>query len=102
MVIFQIAKGGVASEVAKLPEHVAHLVKNLMVSIFTGVNGIIVLPQIAKILDKINEDQIEKSKVQKRIMILAIVFAICLIFETSYMKQTQASISKLYQQTISQ
>jgi len=100
--IFQIAKGGVANGVEKLPENVGHLVKNLMVAIFTGVNGIIILPQIAKILDKINEDQIEKSKVQKRVIILAIVFVICLVFETSYMKQTQASISKLYQQTISQ
>lgn len=101
MLTFQIAKSGIASEVEKLPSNIQQLVQNLIIAIFTGVNAIIVMPQIAKIIDKINENQIEKNKLQKRIILLAIAFVICLIFETNYIKQTQASISKLYQQTVS-
>ena len=59
-------------------------------------NGIIVMPQIAKILDKINEDEIQQNELKKRIIILLIIFVICIIFECGYMKDTQEGIIKIY------
>ncbi len=90
-IVFQMAKKGMNYPNMELQNSTKHI----LVAIFTGVNGIIIMPQIGKMLDKINEDQMEKSKFQKRILILAIVFIACLIFETSYMKQTQVSILKM-------
>lgn len=67
-----------------------------LIAIFTGVNGIIVMPQIGKILDKINEDQIKKPEIKTKILILGLVFILCLIIETGYIKDTQEGIIKIY------
>ena len=48
----------------------------MLVAIFTGINGLIVMPQIGKMLDKINEDEIEKEQLTKRVIILLIIFII--------------------------
>lgn len=71
-------------------------VQNMLVAIFSGINGIIVMPQIAKILDKIEENEIEQEQFIKRIGILVIIFVICLIFERGYMRDTQEGILKVY------
>ncbi len=68
-----------------------------LIAIFTGVNGIIVMPQIGKILDKINEDQIKKPEIKTKILILGLVFILCLIIETGYIKDTQEGIIRIYQ-----
>ena len=71
-------------------------VQNMLVAIFSGINGMIVMPQMAKMLDKIEENEIEQEQFIKRIGILVIVFVICLIFERGYMRDTQEGILKVY------
>lgn len=93
LVVFQMAKGDINYPNAEIQSSV----KNILVAIFTGINGLIVMPQIAKMLDKINEDEIEKEQLVKRIIILTIIFGICLIFESGYMKNTQEGILRIYQ-----
>ena len=90
--IFQIAKSGVAYQNAAMQNDV----QNILVAIFTGINGIIVLPQIGKLLEKINENEIEKEQLVRRIGMLTIIFILCLIFESGYMKDTQEGILKIY------
>lgn len=90
--VFQIAKGGIVYP----SEEIQSKVQNILVSIFTGINGIIVMPQIGKISDKINENEMEKEQAKKKILILVIVFIICLVFESGYMKDTQEGILKIY------
>ncbi len=90
--VFQIAKGGINYPNGEIQGKV----RNLLVGIFTGINGIIVMPQIGKILDKIKEDEIKKEQLVKRIVILTIIFVICLVFESGYMKDTQEGILKIY------
>ena len=92
LVIFQMAKSGVTYE----NKEIQGSVQNILVAIFTGVNGIIVMPQVGKMLDKMNENQIEKDKFMKRILILVVVFAVCAIFEVTYMKETQDGILRVY------
>ena len=58
------------------------------------------MPSMGKILDKINEDEIEKNDVIKRIIILSIVFIVCLIIESGYMKDTQQGILEIYRSYI--
>ncbi len=91
-IIFQTAKEGINYQNTQIQNNI----QNILVFIFTGINGIIVMPQIGKILDKINEDEIEKGKLIKRIIILIIIFVLCLIFESGYMKDTQEGILKVY------
>ncbi len=90
--IFQIAKSGVAYQNAAMQNDV----QNILVAIFTGINGIIVLPQTGKLLEKINENEIEKEQLVRRIGMLTIIFILCLIFESGYMKDTQEGILKIY------
>ena len=92
LLIFQMTKGGIVYE----NEEMRKSVQNILVAIFTGINGLIIMPQIGKVLDKINEDEIEKSQWKKRIIILVIVFILCVIFEVGYMKDTQKGILNMY------
>ena len=71
-------------------------IRNVLVSIFTGINGIIILPQLAKILDKAKEGKIEKNQIRNRIIIWIAILIICLIFECGYMKDTQVGIIEIY------
>lgn len=93
LIVFQIAKGDITYPNA----NIQNSIKNMLVAIFTGINGLIVMPQIGKMLDKINEDEIEKEQLTKRVIILLIIFIICLVFESVYMKNTQEGILKIYQ-----
>lgn len=92
LIAFQMAKGGITYE----SEEMQKSVQNVLVPIFTGINGIIIMPQIGKILDKINEEQIEKRQLVKRVAILLTVFVLCIILEIEYMKDTQEGILKMY------
>ena len=56
----------------------------------------IVLPQVGKMLDKVQEEEIEKNIVKKRMLILAMILILCLVFEVGYMKDTQVGILKMY------
>ena len=91
-IIFQIAKNGINYQNATMQNDV----QNMLVAIFTGINGMILMPQIGKILDKIKEDEIKKEQLIKRISVLTIVFILCLIFESGYMRDTQEGILKVY------
>ena len=52
---------------------------------------------MAKIIDKVKEEEIEKKDGKKRILLLGIIFVVCLIFEVGYMKDTQVGILKVYE-----
>ena len=70
IIIFNISKSGIDYNNVEL--QIA--TRNTIVSIFTGINGIIVIPQIAKILEKIKENEIDKNSTLKRFAIILIVF----------------------------
>lgn len=91
-IIFQIAQNGINYQNAEIQGNV----QNVLVVIFAGINGIIVMPQIGKMLDKIRADEIEKETLIKRMVVLIIIFILCLIFESGYMKDTQEGILKVY------
>lgn len=92
LIVFQMTQNGIAYENVEMK----NTVKNMIVPIFTAVNGIIVMPQIGKILDKINEDEIKQEQLKKRVIIILVVFLLCLIFEIGYMKDVQEGILKMY------
>lgn len=92
LIIFQISKNGIEYPSVQIEKDI----KNILVIIFTGLNNIIIMPQIGRILGKINEDEIEKNDVKKQLIILVIIFIICIIFESGYMKDIQKGILEMY------
>lgn len=91
-IIFQTTKEGIDYQNIEMQNSV----QNMLVAIFSGINGMIVMPQMAKMLDKIQENEIEKEQLIKRIGILVIIFVICLMIERGYMRDTQEGILKVY------
>ncbi len=72
-------------------------IKIIIVAICTGINSLIILPYIARQLDKVHVGDIEQNEFFKKIVIIIVVFIICLFFEYGYMKDTQVGILKIYQ-----
>jgi|GEM_PF-557034 len=72
------------------------VIKNVIVIVFTGINGIIILPYISKTWMKFLNEEIKKEKFLKRIGIIIMIFTIFIIFECGYMKDTQEGILKRY------
>ena len=92
IIIFSISQNGIQYE----NEESLGTVRNMLVAVFSGINGLIILPQLAKILDKAKEGEIEKNQIRNRIIIWIAILIICLIFECGYMKDTQVGIIEIY------
>lgn len=90
--VFNISKQGIVYE----NEQIASSIGKVIISIFAGVNGLIIIPFIGKLLDKVNEDEIEKQVFSRKILIIVVIFLIILWLECGYMKDTQEGILKIY------
>ncbi len=90
--VFNISKQGIIYE----NEQIASSIGKVIIAIFTGVNGLIIIPFIGKLLDKVNEDEIEKQVFSRKILIIVVIFLIILWLECGYMKDTQEGILKIY------
>ena len=71
------------------------LIQTVFVMLFTIVNGYIILPYVFKKLDQINNEEIEKEKIIRSLIILVIVFIIIAIFEVSYLGNMQNGILEI-------
>lgn len=90
--VFNVSKQGIVYE----NEQIASSIGKVIISIFAGVNGLIIMPFIGKLLDKVNEDEIEKQVFSRKILIIVVIFLIILWLECGYMKDTQEGILKIY------
>ena len=97
MILFSISKSGVTYP----SNEIEQMVHNMIVTIFTGLNGILVLPYLGRLWDKISEEEITKQQFQKRICILLIIAIIVFIQEINYLKGVQNGILEIYQKAIS-
>ena len=61
-------------------------IKNVDLFIFTAVNGIITMPNIAKYMNNYKMNLIEKQKFNKKVLTISIIFIIVLVIEVSYIK----------------
>ena len=67
-------------------------VRNMLIAIFTPINGLIVIPYVANMINKIKIDDITPEKFQKGVILIGIIFLIVLILECSYLKDIQLGI----------
>lgn len=93
LIIFSISKSNINYQNIESQ----NIIKTMLVTIFTGLNGIIVIPIIARIIEKTYEGEIERKQTLKRVIPVLVVFLIVLIFECGYLKDIQEGILKVYQ-----
>ncbi len=77
-------------------EEIQKTVANTLIFVFTGLNALIFLPLIANVLDKILEEEIEKTQAKRRIIIILVIFVICIFVEKGYLESTQEGIMNIY------
>ena len=88
IVIYNISKMGIVYE----NKEAMKLIQNVFVSLFTIINGYIILPFVFRRLDQINNEELEKEQLKKSIIILVIILLILGIFESSYLGNIQQGI----------
>ena len=77
-------------------EEIQKTVSNTLTWVFTGLNALIFLPLIANVLDKILEEEIEKTQAKRRIVIILVIFVVCIFVEKGYIESTQEGIINIY------
>lgn len=82
LIIYNISKIGITYN----NQEAMKVVRTIFVMLFTIINGYIMLPYIFRKLEQINNDEIEKEKVKKSIIIILVVFIILAIFEILYFR----------------
>ena len=87
-IIYNISKIGISYE----SKEAMKLIQTVFVSLFTIINGYIILPYVFKKLEQINNEEIEKEKLNKSIIILLIIILILGIFESLYFGNIQQGI----------
>lgn len=97
MLLFSISKSGITYPSGEIEQ----MVQNMIVTVFTGLNGILMLPYLGRLWDKMSEEEITKQQFQKRICILLIIAIIVFILESNYLNGVQSGILEIYQKAIS-
>lgn len=93
LIIFNISSANINYEKIEIKNDV----RIILVLIFTPVNALFVMPEFAKMLKKINNNEIEKSQLLFKIILTLLIFIIVVILEYNYLKSTQIGIIKIYE-----
>ena len=92
LIVFNISKSDILYNSKEAMENV----KKILVLLFTMVNGLIIMPFIAKILNKISCNDIDYKDTKKSFLVIFILFIIVIIFECGYLKDIQNGILNVY------
>ncbi len=88
--LFYLSKNGIGYQEIIIEEKI----RRVLVAIFTGVNSIIILPYVAKLIGQIYEGKIEQKIFLKRLFMIIVIFLICMFWECGYMHDVQQGILK--------
>lgn len=88
LIVFNVSKSGINYEQKLMEKDI----RRILVTMFTGLNSLIILPFVAKILEKIQANEIEQKEVSKKLSIIVVIFTICMFLECGYMKDIQQGI----------
>ena len=76
-------------------ETIMKYVQNTLVLIFTGINGLFVMPLFSKGLALINQENLEINQLFKRIGLCSTILLVLLLLECGYMTSTQEGILRV-------
>ena len=91
-IIFIISKGGIEYQEIVIENDI----RNMLVALFTGLNSLIFLPYIARLIDKVHEGEIEQKNLLRKVIWIIVIFVILVFIESGYMKNIQQGILKIY------
>ena len=92
MILFNISSIGVEYPSAKSKE----MTMKMLVEIFTPINGILLLPNITRIINESQSGKMDKEECKKRLKKSLIIFILLIIIEFIYLKNTQIGILNNY------
>ena len=88
LILFQFSKSGVDY----INSDIESSIKTLTLILYTALNGCIILPFLAKTVDKLKEDELTKEQLRTRLIIFLIMIVLICDFETGYMRSMQQGI----------
>lgn len=97
LVIFNISKSGVNY----ISEESMNSVRNILVLVFTIINGLIIIPPFAKTFGRIHNKEVSLEQARRHFGFLLIIFLIALVIECSYLKGVQQGILDIYNSALS-
>lgn len=86
--LFSISSKGMSY----ISQDVEQEISKILVMVFTPINGIALMPTVAKIASKLKFDEIEKNTAIKHFVILGVIFVVIAIIEVMYLKNIQLGI----------
>ena len=98
LIIFNISKNSIQYPNTEMVRQV----KNVLVYLFTPLNGIIIMPYIAKQFAKIKYNEIEQNELKTKILMAMIIFIIIIIIECNYFTSIQNGILEVFQRHINE
>ena len=87
-ILFSISSSGMNYINAEVEKEIS----KILVLVFTPINGIVLMPYIAKVLSRLRFDEIDQKEAIKQFMILAVIFIVVCIIEVFYLKNIQVGI----------
>ena len=96
LLLFNISKNGVNYN----SEESMNYVRNVLVLVFTIINGLIIIPPFAKTIGRVHNKEISKEQATRHAGFLLIIFVIALIIECFYLTSVQQGILDIYNKAI--
>lgn len=96
LIIFNISKSAINYN----SKDMIKSVQNILVSVFTALNGLVFIVPVARIYMKIKNKDSNISKIKINIIVMIILFILVIIFETNYFENIQDGIIKIYNSKI--
>ncbi len=91
-IVFQFSKKGIEYE----NKNIENIIQNILVSLFTSANSLILLPYVSKQINSFKLNEIKVNKFRNKIILICLIFIVCLIFESGYLRETQQGILEIY------
>ena len=76
-------------------QEIMNNIKTVLLLLFTGINGIITIPISCKQISELQEENIDKTRFTKRIILIFVVLLIIAYLECGYMETTQKGILQI-------
>ena len=96
LIVFNISKNGIRYE----SEESMNSVRNIIVLVFTIINGLIIIPPFTKAFGRINNKEINKEQAKKHFIFLIVVFSVIIFMECNYLKGVQQGILDIYNNAV--
>lgn len=90
-ILFQFSKTGISY----INKDIEKTIKIMMITLFTGLNGCLILPCFGKIIDELQEENADKVKLKRRIIIFIVILILIIICESGYMNNLQQGIMQV-------